>query len=265
MDLNNKVVALTGATGGLGKALAQRLSEKGCRMVLVGRQADPLRAVADNLNAEVRIVCVNDLSSSADIHRLATELRELDIDILINNAGVNTFRCFQELSETDIDDLIALNLLSPMKLTHALLSHLIGRRGMVVNVGSAFGFIGYPGNVAYCGSKFGLRGFSEALYRENHDLGLKVIYAAPRAIDTPMNDARVVGMNKALGNKADAPLAVAASIVSQMEGEVHRQVFGFPEKLFAKINGVLPKIVDGALIKKAKAVRSWASRTAEFD
>ena len=265
MDLNNKVVALTGATGGLGKALAQRLSEKGCQLVLIGRQADQLRAVAADLEGQPQTVCVNDLSSSADIHKLATELREQNIDILINNAGTNEFGSFQALGEESIDTIVALNLVSPMKLTHALLDHLIACKGMVVNVGSAFGFIGYPGNAAYCSSKFGLRGFSEALYRENHDLGLKVIYAAPRAIDTSMNDARVVGMNRELGNKADAPLMVAASIVAQMEGEVHRQVLGFPEKLFAKINGVLPKIVDGALIKKAKIVRAWAARTVDLD
>lgn len=265
MDLNNKVVALTGATGGLGKALAKRLSEKGCQVILVGRRADQLQAVAADLPSQVRTLCVNDLSSSIDLHKLAIELRKLDIDILINNAGTNEFGSFQALGEEAIDAIVALNLVSPMKLTQALLDHLISREGMVVNVGSAFGFIGYPGNAAYCSSKFGLRGFSEALYRENQDLGLKVIYAAPRAIDTGMNDARVVGMNRELGNIADTPLVVAASIVAQMEAEVHRQVLGFPEKLFAKINGVLPKIVDGALIKKAKIVRAWASRTVDLD
>jgi short-subunit dehydrogenase len=224
-----------------------------------------VQAVAADLPSQVRTLCVNDLSSSIDLHKLAIELRKLDIDILINNAGTNEFGSFQALGEEAIDAIVALNLVSPMKLTQALLDHLISREGMVVNVGSAFGFIGYPGNAAYCSSKFGLRGFSEALYRENKDLGLKVIYAAPRAIDTGMNDARVVGMNRELGNIADTPLVVAASIVAQMEGEVHRQVLGFPEKLFAKINGVLPKIVDGALIKKAKIVRAWASRTVDLD
>src|SRR6056300_1235577 len=117
MDLNNKVVALTGATGGLGKALAKRLSEKGCQVILVGRRADQLQAVAADLPSQVRTLCVNDLSSSIDLHKLAIELRKLDIDILINNAGTNEFGSFQALGEAAIDTIVALNLVSPMKLT----------------------------------------------------------------------------------------------------------------------------------------------------
>jgi len=128
----------------------------------------------------------------------------------------------------------------------------------VMHVGSAYGFIGYPGNSAYCASKFGLRGFSEALYREMNGLGLKVIYAAPRAIDTPMNDARVVGLNTELGNHADSPSVVAEAIIRQIESESHRSVMGAPEAFFAKLNGFLPRLVDWALMKKAETVRTWA-------
>lgn len=258
MNLSNKVVAITGSTGGLGQALAHSISAKGAQLVLIGRQADRLKALADTLDGSPRWITVENLVDSADVVTLAQQLRDMEVDVLVNNAGINEFACFRNLSETDLDAIIGVNLLSPMKLTLALIDHLTERRGMVVNVGSAYGFIGYPGNSAYCASKFGLRGFSEALYREMNGLGLKVIYAAPRAIDTPMNDARVVGLNTELGNHADSPSVVAEAIIRQIESESHRSVMGAPEAFFAKLNGFLPRLVDWALMKKAETVRTWA-------
>lgn len=258
MNLSNKVVAITGSTGGLGQALAHSMSAKGAHLVLIGRQADRLTALADTLDAATRCITVEDLSDSAGIAALAQQLRDMEVDVLVNNAGINEFACFRNLSETDLDSIIGVNLLSPMKLTLALLDHLTERRGMVVNVGSAYGFIGYPGNAVYCASKFGLRGFSEALYREMSGLGLKVVFAAPRAIDTPMNDARVIGLNTELGNHADSPSVVAEAIIRQIETERHRTVMGAPEAFFAKLNGFFPRLVDRALMKKAETVRAWA-------
>ena len=129
--------------------------------------------------------------------------------------------------------------------------------GALVLVGSTFGSIGFPGYTAYCASKFGLRGFSEALRRELADTPVQVVYVAPRATATAMNPAPVNELNRALGNAMDAPEAVAAQILQAMEKDERRRFLGWPEKLFVVINGILPKLVDKAMLKQLPVIRRF--------
>ena len=107
------------------------------------------------------------------------------------------------------------------------------------------------------GSKFGLRGFSEALRRELADTPVQVVYVAPRATATAMNPAPVNELNRALGNAMDAPEAVAAQILQAMEKDERRRFLGWPEKLFVVINGILPKLVDKAMLKQLPVIRRF--------
>ena len=111
----------------------------------------------------------------------------------------------------------------------------------------------------YCASKAGLRAFTEALRRELADTPLKVMYLAPRATQTTLNDERVVAMNKALGNAVDSPALVADAVTGMIVRGNQNQLFiGWPEKLFARLNQLLPGMVDGALGKQLETIKRFA-------
>ncbi len=127
-----------------------------------------------------------------------------------------------------------------------------------MNVGSAFGYIGFPCFSTYCASKFGLRGFTEALQREYAHSGMRAIYFAPRATWTPFNSVAVDGMNRALGNHMDRPEIVAQALLRVVQRRQRRAVVGWPEKLICRLNGLWPELVDQVLATKVKTVVKFA-------
>jgi short-subunit dehydrogenase len=133
----------------------------------------------------------------------------------------------------------------------------------IVNVGSTFGSIGFAYHSLYCASKFGLRGFTESLMREYAGTGLRFHYFAPRATQTAINSAQVMSMNNALGNAMDAPNDVAAQLVDMLNKQQRRRFIGFPEKLFVKINGAFPAIVDMALKKQLPTIQRYMKTRSE--
>jgi len=161
----------------------------------------------------------------------------------------------EDQSDSDISNLIAINLTSPILVTKCLLPLLQNTAdGGVVNVGSAFGAIGYTGFSAYCASKFGLRGYSEALRRELSDSGLQVFYLAPLATNTAINNSRVTDLNSELGNAVDEPTMVAKALLKQLQKNNIDCYVGWPEKFFARFNGLLPKLVDASLSKQLPVI-----------
>jgi short-subunit dehydrogenase len=146
-----------------------------------------------------------------------------------------------------------------MLLIHALLPTLAKRpQAAIVNIGSVFGAIGYPGNATYSATKFGLRGFSEALRRELAGGTVRVLHVAPRTTRTTINSRAVDSLNDELGVAADAPETVAAWIRRRIELELAEGTLGWPERLYVKLNALLPRLVDGALRKQLPAVRRHA-------
>ncbi len=134
---------------------------------------------------------------------------------MINNAGISQFALS---AQQDYQQQLQINLLAPMQLCQLLLPQLQQQpEAVIVNVGSAFGSIGYPGFSGYCASKFGLRGFTEALKRELAASPVRVLYFAPRATDTSINSAAVVAMNQQLGTRMDSPEFVAAQLLAQLK------------------------------------------------
>lgn len=127
----------------------------------------------------------------------------------------------------------------------------------VVNVGSTLGSIGFPFYTSYCATKFGLRGFTEALQRELADSENTILYFAPRATKTSMNSAAVNAMNKHLGNGIDSPEQVANALVAQLNNGSRRVGMGLREKMLSAINSLLPDIVDKSLSKKLKHISTF--------
>lgn len=265
MDLKNTRILLTGASGGIGSAIAVALAAAGAELLLVGRKQPALDALADGIRAGGgRCETLRaDIGSAEDRQRLVDHCRASGgIDVLLNNAGTSQFGLLEQQGEAVIEAMIHTNLVAPILLTRALLPQLKQRpEGTILNIGSTFGSIGYPAFAAYCASKFGLRGFTEALRREEADSPLRVLYLAPRATRTALNTDAVNALNDTLGNASDAPETVAAAVVELLtRGRAPVTYLGFPEKLFARINQIIPSAVDGALRKQLATIKRFATR-----
>lgn len=264
MKLRDKKILLTGASGGIGQALAKALLAQGAHLIIAGRDPQKNLALAATLSTPERNTdaVTLELGGSSMIEQAKQIARQHpDIDVLINCAGSNLFAACVDTSPQQTTALINTNLTGTVLLTQALLPTLLARpQAMIVNIGSTFGSIGYPGFSVYCAAKFGLRGFTEALRRELAGSTVKVLYVAPRATETDMNASRVVAMNKALGNAMDSPEFVADCVVRAMQKERPRLSIGWPEKLFVVLNGVFTRLVDNALKKQLPIIQRYLTQ-----
>jgi len=259
VEIRDKNILLTGAAGGMGRLLARRLHERGARLALVDANAEALHEVAREIDGVHTVA--GDLSSRKGCAVAAGNAREAlgQIDILINLAGLMSFRCFEDEDPDFIDLLIRVNLLGPMHLTRAVLPEMVARNtGRIINVGSVFGSIGFAWFTAYSTSKFGLRGFSEALRRELYDTGIKVMYVAPRAVKTPLNTGRIMRMGEATKMNMDAPEVVVEKILQAIDNDRKEVYIGFPESFFVQINVRFPRLVDKALAAQNRISRKFA-------
>lgn len=254
---------VTGGGSGIGAAIARRLVDEGARVLITGRDAVKLQAVAAEAPQQIGIL-VADLTVDSDRKRVveyATHWDHVGIDTLINNAGVSDSGFLEDSNSTRISALLETNLIAPICLTQALLSHLKSLpTARIVNIGSVFGYIGYPSQTVYSASKFGLRGFSEALHRELADTGITVQHVAPRATRTSLNSDAMDELNRQLGNQIDDPERVADAVVALLSSRRRNAVIGWPESLFARVNAVLPSLVDGALVKQLPLIRQFIKR-----
>ncbi|MEW4982877.1 MAG: SDR family oxidoreductase [Cycloclasticus sp.] len=256
--MQGKTVVLTGASGGIGGALAEELASKGARLVLIGRNTEKLSKLAELLGEGHSVVSC-DIATADGRETIISYCQALEsgVDMLVNNAGIGAFKSFDKTEEEQVISLIHTNLTSTILLTQAMLPILQAQKSsQIVNVGSAFGSIGFPGFVVYSASKFGLRGFTEALARELSDSSVAVRYFAPRATKTPLNDANVDALNAALDTHVDEPSQVAKEFVEFVESNKQRYYVGWPEKLFARINGVFPALVDSSISKQLALIKS---------
>lgn len=254
-------VLLTGATGGIGAQTASLLATRGANLLLAARNESRLNALRRRLSqfgVRVRIVAA-DLATEDGRRCVSVAAHEYPggINVLINNAGVNRFDLFDRQSGQDLEAVVSINLLAPMLLTHGLLPLLQRQqRAVVLNVGSIVGSIGLPGQVAYCSSKFGMHGFSEALRRELAGSSIRVAYVAPRSTDTDMNDSLLREMNALTGARTDDTSVVARRIAEEITGSNRERFIGWPERLFVKINALLPGLVDRSLKKQCRLLTS---------
>lgn len=247
---------LTGATGGIGAAIAMALAPRCASLILVGRNRGALEALQRELKGcKVLLVC-GDLTEQATLDALVHCAGADGIDLLINNAGISDFHAFPTQSPAVIGQLLATNLLAPMLLTRALLPLLLAApAAQIVNVGSVFGSIGFPGFAAYCAAKAGLKGFSQALRRELSDSAVVVRHFAPRATRTAINSAAVNAMNRALSTTEDSPQQVAAALLAFLDGGAWQRTLGAKERLFGVINALLPGLPDGAIRAQLPVIR----------
>lgn len=253
-------VLLTGASGGIGQALVDELAGAGARLLITGRRRPALEALAERHPDQVTVMAA-DLTRAEERQRLVERAREAGCTMLINAAGMNRVGLFEASSDAEIEALITLNLTSTLQLTRALLPQLLAaEHGWVVNLGSTFGTIGYPGQAGYCATKFALRGFTQALRRELADTRIHVLHVAPRATRTAMNVPEIEAMNQALGNAMDAPQRVARLVRRAIETGREETQLGGPERFFARLNAMLPSVVDRALRRQLPTIRRFIGK-----
>ncbi|KJY95818.1 SDR family oxidoreductase [Pseudoalteromonas ruthenica] len=257
--MSQAIAVLSGATGGIGQAIAKRLAQRHYRLVLLGRQQQLLDSLINELPSPQcghHIGLSVDLTMTNDINHVIDLLSGIGrCDLLINNAGVNSMQPLQTLSTTQVDNVLSVNIRAPMLLSQGLLAALSQARGTIINVGSSFGAIGYPLQSHYCASKFALRGFSEALARELSDSAITVKYFAPRATHTAINSDKVVALNTALGNAMDTPDYVADEFMRLLDSTERQRSVGKKESFFAKVNALWPTLVDNALAKQLPVIK----------
>ena len=181
--MHGKVVIITGASSGIGKALAYVLAQKQCKLVLAARSLDQLEELQAELAAKGTEVLVvkTDVALEADCQQLieATLAKFGRIDVLINNAGISMRALFEDASLDVIRKLMDVNFWGTVYCSKYALPWLLKTQGSLVGVISIAGYIGLPGRTGYSASKFAVRGFLDTLRVENLKKGLHVLVAAP--------------------------------------------------------------------------------------
>jgi 3-oxoacyl-[acyl-carrier protein] reductase len=189
-DLTGKCALVTGATGGIGGAIAKALIAQGAKVALSGTRKEVLEAMALELGANAFVVPAS-LSNADDIEKLipAAEAAMGGFDILVNNAGITKDNLFIRMKDAEWDDVIAINLTANFKLSRAAAKTMMKKRyGRIINITSIVGAIGNPGQGNYAASKAGVVGMSKALAQEIASRNVTVNCIAPGFIETAMTD-----------------------------------------------------------------------------
>jgi 3-oxoacyl-[acyl-carrier protein] reductase len=190
-DLTGKTALVTGASGGLGGAIARALHAQGATVALSGTRRAALDALANELADRVYVTPC-DLTDSSAIETLvpAAEAAMGSLDVLVNNAGVTRDSLFMKMKDTDWDAVLAINLTAAFRLSRATLKGMMRRRfGRIINIASVVGVTGGPGQGNYAAAKAGLIGMSKALAVEVASRAITVNCIAPGFIVSPMTDA----------------------------------------------------------------------------
>ena len=252
-------LVLTGASGGIGQALALALAPQCEWLVLVGRSTEALAVLDKQLAGHTVAIVRGDLTGQATLDEVAEAAQRFGgANLLINNAGANDFHAFQTQDAQALRGLLDTNLLAPMLLTQRLLPQLRqAGQAQVVNVGSLFGYLGYPGFAGYCASKAGLRGFTQALRRELADTGIQVRHFIPRATQTAINSPAVKAMNAEMHVATDNPVQVAAQLLAFLDGTAWERKPGLKEAMLVLVNQLLPALPDRAILGQLPLIRKY--------
>ncbi len=219
-DLSGRSALVTGASGGIGAAIARALHAQGAALSLSGTRRDALDALAEELG-ERCIVTPCDLSNAAAIDVLANEAQTAmgAVDILVNNAGRNRDGLVVRMSDEDWNEILEVNLSAAFRLSRACLRGMMKRRfGRIINITSVVGQVGNPGQANYVSAKAGLTGLTKSIAAEVGSRGITVNCIAPGFIETPMTDAMLEEQREALYKviplgRLGSPADVAAGAV----------------------------------------------------
>ncbi len=219
-DLKDKTIIITGASTGIGAALARKLAADGAKLGLLARSAEKLEALAAQLGGNVKAVAC-DVTDEAAVKSAFGELAENlgAPDILINNAGVGYGTVIAETDLADFQTMINTNMTGVFLCSRAVLPAMLERgEGQILNVSSVVGKVANPVAPIYCASKHGLNGFVAGLRQQVGPKGVKVSQVSPAAVDTAYWDGRDVDRSKFL--KAEEVADVILFVLRQPRGVI---------------------------------------------
>ena len=227
-DLEGKTALVTGATGGIGNAIARSLHANGASVALSGRNEDRLRELADDLGERAKCfpASLDSPNSEADLLK-NTERSMGGVDILVNNAGLTKDTLAMRMSDDDWSRVIDVNLTASFRLAKAALRGMMKTRwGRIINITSVVGFIGNPGQTNYVASKAGLSGMSKSLAAEVASRGITVNCVAPGFINSPMTEGlseaqRAAIMQRIPAGRLGEPADVAACVTFLASDQAH--------------------------------------------
>lgn len=241
VQLTGAVALVTGATGGIGRATAAALAEAGARLVLAGRDAEALRALADRHGGHA---VPGDLTASGAVNALvaAAESEVGPVDLLVSNAGAGRAAALTDISAEEVEALLALNLLTPVQLTRLVLPGMVERRhGRVVLVGSIAGLVGVRNEAVYSAAKGGLTRLGESLSDELAGTGVGVTLVAPGAVATDFFARRGRAYDRRFPRPV-RPERVAAAIRDAVLADRGRVVLPRWLEIAARLNGTAPGV-----------------------
>jgi len=252
--MKNKLVIVTGASSGIGKACAEKFAQQGANLVLAARSGDKLREVAEKISSygvEVLSV-VTDVSKEEDCKNLVEEalIKFGRIDVLVNNAGISMRAVFSDLDISVLKKVMDVNFWGTVYCTRYAIASLLENKGSVVGVSSIAGYKGLPGRTGYSSSKFAMHGFLEALRIENIKKGLHVLIACPGFTASNIRNTALAADGSSQGEtprdeqKMMQPEQVAARIVDAVVKRKDRLTLTFSGKLTVLLNKFFPKWVD---------------------
>jgi len=219
-DLTGKTALITGASGGLGGAIAKALHAQGASVALSGTRRDALDALAGEIGDRVHVAPA-DLSDAAATDALIGEVEEAlgDMHILVNNAGMTRDMLSMRLSDDQWQSVIDVNLTSVFRLTRAAIKNMVRRRhGRIINMTSIVGVTGNPGQANYAASKAGMIGMTKSIAAEVAGRGITLNCIAPGFITSPMTDAlndkqKAAIIERVPAGRIGAPEDIAAGAV----------------------------------------------------
>jgi len=259
VKLAGQTVLLTGATGGLGQAIAHALAARGASLLLSGRRAETLDALAEQTSGRALVA---DLGDRADLDRLIAELAQERVDVLVANAGLPASGLVTEFSAEELDRALDVNLRAAMLLAQALLEPMLSRgAGQLVFMSSLSGKVAVHRTSIYSATKFGLRGFAQGLREDLRGSGVGVSTIFPGPIrDAGMFAGTEVRLPPGAGSRS--PQDVAAAVVRAIEHDrAEIDVASLPMRLGTSVGVAAPRAI--AALNRRLGSEEIASLVAE--
>lgn len=254
--LKGKRALVTGASGGIGRAIALELARSGADLVLVARRGDRLAAVVDEITqlGQRAEAVVGDVTDPAVRQHALDVARDTlgGLDVLVNNAGISAHGRFTDADPARLRPIMETNFFGPVELIRAALPLLrAGREPIVVNIGSVLGQRGCPHKTEYSASKFALRGFSEALRAEFAPLGIDVLVVSAGPTDTEFFNHLIEEHGELPWGEGRPvpPERVARATIRAIERGRHEIIPSWRGWLLATANRGFPRLVDWAMAR----------------
>lgn len=251
--MKNKVVVITGASSGIGRALAKEFASKGARLSLGARRNELLENLRNELPGTEIHIQKTDVSSENDCRMLIDETIKKygQIDVLINNAGISMRALFEDVDLNVIRNLMDVNFYGTVYCTKFALPHLLKTKGSLVGIISIAGYVGLPGRTGYSASKFAIRGFLDTVRIENLKKGLHVLVAAPGFTASEVRKVALTGDGSQQGetprdeSKMMSAEECARRIVCAIEKRKRSLILTFTEgKLTVFLGTFFPALLD---------------------